>query len=271
MIRLLQLLLWSRFRLSTLACCLLCSNVFAAKNIPYDWLGEWAVVQVAVDLADQPHWRYEPDDPRLMGRILKIGLNGYVSFNFGREDCNQLKWLEDSPSTLQLLIRRGFSIPSLSGSARNVLLRDFNLGISDRKFMVFRVLCSDEGNARNGKHYWADGWFVGINKNMLLIAYGGDTILRLVRQQAEQPYLATNSCDNPKNITEQVICNSLPLAGFDRSVKMAFHRSLKRRSQEQTLLQTEQNEWIKQRNQCQVDISCLEESMRDRIDMLMQD
>lgn len=79
------------------------------------------------------------------------------------------------------------------------------------------------------------------------------------------------SCQGILSPTELAICDSPALAGFDRSVAAAYKRSLRRRTDNREDVIAEQRNWLKTRDSCKMEASCLEDRMRERIDALMQD
>lgn len=239
-----------------------------ADTTPHPFLGSWEVAQVAVDLADQPHWRYEPNDPRIVGRIMTISANGSISFNYGRELCDRVNWIAEGKTKLSTLLGKTFPRPPHPGSATAPTLKDFDLRIENTTVTPYRLICQSTSRSNGKRQYWGDARFIPLSLEKILVLYDGDTILLLQSPPAAAP---SYRCSGKLSATETAICNSAALAGYDRSVAAAFRRGLQRRESERELLQKEQQDWLQERNRCMSDHPCIEKRMRERVDDLMQD
>ena len=67
----------------------------AASGPPGDLIGTWEVVHVAVNLADQPHWKHRPEDPSLIGRELVIGADQIRFADFKEAHCEPATWKQN--------------------------------------------------------------------------------------------------------------------------------------------------------------------------------
>jgi uncharacterized protein YecT (DUF1311 family) len=250
---------------------LLISRVCVAGTTPPELLGTWEVTQVALDTKDQPHWRYEPNDPRILGRILVLEADGAIKFNFGREVCDHVDWASGSTMTLSALIGNSFPRPPHVGLTRNPTPQDFDLKLGVQTITPLSAVCSNADGSREKGIKWGNAWFVSVASEKLVVGYDGDTVLVLARVAPASPAKPSFSCKGSLDATETAICGSVVLAGYDRSVAAAYKRSRKRRETEQESVQDEQRQWVKERNRCGSDAACLEDRMRERIDALMQD
>lgn len=250
---------------------LIATQVGAAATTPLELQGTWEVTQVALDTKDQPHWRYEPNDPRILGRSLRLGADGEIVFNFQRELCDRVVWSSAPRSTLGVLIGKSFPRPPRAGLQRSPTLPDFELKFPDQTVTPFSAVCAGADASKGKAARWADAWFVSFGSEKLLVGYDSDTILVLVKTKVGAPTKPSFSCSGTLNVTESAICSSAALAGYDRSVAAAYKRSLKRRETESEIVKEEQRQWVTVRNNCKSDTSCLENQMRERLDVLMQD
>jgi uncharacterized protein YecT (DUF1311 family) len=243
----------------------------AVAAAPNELQGSWEVTQVAVDTLDQPHWGYEPDDPRVLGRILVLGADGSIDFNLGREACARVEWRSEGQTMLSTLVAKTYSRPARKDLKRSPSLEDFGLHLADRSVAPWRAVCPAAGSAKAPAILWANAWFVRLDGQQLAVGYQSNLLLILTRAQIAPPYRPSFACTGALNVTEAAICNSLSLAGLDRSVHAAYQRSLKRRAEEKSAVIEEQRQWIKARNQCGADSGCIEDRMSERIELLMQD
>src|SRR4051812_47221608 len=80
--------------------------VAAAKTSgppPADLVGTWEVAHVAVNMANQQHWDYRPEDPSLIGRELVVG-NDQIRFaDFRENHCEPASWKRESWTWKQLV------------------------------------------------------------------------------------------------------------------------------------------------------------------------
>src|SRR3954451_9014877 len=73
--------------------------VAAGKTVeppPAELVGTWEVAHVAVNMADQPHWNYRPEDPSLIGRELVVGADQVRFADFNGTHCEPGTWKRES-------------------------------------------------------------------------------------------------------------------------------------------------------------------------------
>jgi uncharacterized protein YecT (DUF1311 family) len=242
-----------------------CITTYAAEPLAFQ--GAWLVEKVVVDLKDQPHWHYFPDDPRLLGRVLKFDSGVRLEFNFGKNGCDRPEWATRPATTLSALIGKTFPRPQASSPSVRPTLQDFELTEFEQTVTPHVAICRDGTKLSN---WGGTPWLASLRASRLLMAYGGDTLLLLRKLSLEQPVAPSFACKGLLNATEKSLCSSHALAGYDRSVAAAYKRSLARRLDERIQLEKEQREWLANRNTCQGDAECLEEKMAERVDWLMQ-
>jgi uncharacterized protein len=100
-----------------------------------------------------------------------------------------------------------------------------------------------------------------------------DTLLTLTRLPASALPNPSFECKAAISKAERTICSSFQLAGFDRSVSLAYHRALTDvqssgdTSRRQELVQS-QVQWLKMRNNCERNEMCLSNAMSARLQEL---
>lgn len=236
--------------------------VLASSPLPLQ--GRWEVVQVAVDHRDQPHWLYVPDDPRLLGRQLDIGSGG-IRFDDDSRPCLKPATTALRADTLQHFIGARYPRPAAFGTPVRPTLMDFGLKLADAPVKPLQVACTPDDAP------WSRAWFVALSDDRLLTNYDNNGyVLVLRRRGTRDPVQASFACAKARGATEQAICASATLAGYDRSVAAAYRFALQRASDEAAAIRQEQRDWIAARNACGDDADCLGKSMRERIEQLMQ-
>lgn len=239
-----------------------------SENGPSDIIGTWDVVHVAVDPSDQPHWLYYPDDPRLLGRTLLI-THSEASLNDGARSCLEVEWSAETTDP-NLLVASSFPRTSNVGTPPAVSLKDLGLADEVKPVQVVRATCRYKGQVVNVRP-WSSTWFVRQNSRNLLMRYGTSALLVFQLRAPDQPYKPSFDCQGELNSSEHAICQHLELAAFDRSVAAAYGRAKSLRPGELARLRLEQTKWVAERNSCAADAACLLKTMRERVQLLMQE
>jgi uncharacterized protein YecT (DUF1311 family) len=81
---------------------------------------------------------------------------------------------------------------------------------------------------------------------------------------------ASFACGKARSVVEQAICASPTLAGYDRSVAAAYRRALGLAGDDVGAVKQAQLEWLRSRDACGANAECLDQTMRERVDQLMQ-
>jgi uncharacterized protein YecT (DUF1311 family) len=257
--------------LALLAGALAAAQARAAGAPPAALQGAWEVTQVGVDENDQPHWRYEPDDPRLVGRALEVGAHGELSFDFGKSPCQAVDWMPRAPATLSALVGKTFPRPPGADLPRQPALNDFGLKLADRKVVAIDANCAAAKKAGDAPTRWNRAWFASLGADRMVLAYGGDLLLVLSRVDRAAAARASFSCAAAGTPTEKAICGSRALAGYDRSLAAAWQRGLHRHDDDKAAYEQAQRDWLATRNACGGDAACLSDRLQERLDVLMQD
>ena len=249
---------------SGLLVALVASQAHATATPPAALQGDWEVTQVGVDENDQPHWRYEPGDPRLVGRALAIGAHGELSFDFGKSPCERVDWVARPPAKLSALVGKTFARPPGGVLPQAPALADFGLPLDDRQVVALDADCP--GAAR-----WNRAWFASLGADRMAVAYDGDLLLVLSRVRRGAAPVASFACSAAGTPTEKAICGSRALAGYDRSLAAAYRRGLKRHDDDKPAYEKAQRDWLATRNACGADAACISDRLQERLDVLMQD
>ncbi|MEO6817108.1 MAG: lysozyme inhibitor LprI family protein [Edaphobacter sp.] len=235
-----------------------------AAEAPASLMGTWDVIQVAVDASDQPHWLYQPNDPRLLGRELEVS-SSEISLNDNSRTCMKPVWGASGKIALHALIGKSFKRPPHFGTAPYPSLADFGLKLKDSLVTQRHVRCTPADTD------WGQSWFVSPTPDTLLTNYAAGVVLVLQRRSPQSEIKPSFSCAKAQGASERAICTSAALAGYDRSVTAAYHRARNRADDKGDDLKREQEAWIKQRDACGPDVDCLAKKMHQRVDELMQD
>ena len=247
---------------SIIGCCTVMQAATAAT--PATLRGRWEVIQVAVDHQDQPHWQYFPDDPRLLGRQLVIDDAG-IRLDDGSRTCGAPAFTALPADQLQHFIGTRFPRPASFEMPTQPTLADFGIRLADLSITPLQVHCTP------GQSPWNGAWLVPTPGNRLLTNDDGSgEVLVLRKENAHPPIHASFACAKARNPAERTICASATLAGYDRSVAAAYRFALRRSSDDASSLRKAQRKWIESRDACGTDANCLVDSMRNRIDQLMQ-
>jgi uncharacterized protein YecT (DUF1311 family) len=230
--------------------------------------GTWEVVQVAVDSADQPHWLYRPDDPRLLGRELSID-GERVRFNYRTDDCKPAGWKTRNTSWGQLLAE-SFRRPESAELPRSPKPSDFGSKLAGSAPVAVQSLKCIRSDPK-GPVPWADAWFVLQGRDTLAMRLDGSALLMLARRTAGEKPKASFDCARATSPTEKTLCSQTGLAGLDRSVDAAWQGALERQPGDWSRLHDEQTAWLVTRDRCGTDAACLEEQLLQRIDQLVQE
>lgn len=236
----------------------------ASAASPSSLQGRWEVVQVAVDHRDQMHWLYVPDDPRLLGRQLDIDSGG-IRLDDGSRPCLDPAMTALRVGTLQRFIGERYPRPAAFGTPARPTLADFGLELADAPVAPLQVACTP------GDSPWNGAWWVAISADRLLTNYDNNGYVLVLRRSGERdPVRASFACARARGATEQAICASATLAGYDRSVAAAYRFALQRAGDEAAAIRQEQRGWIVTRDACGADAGCLGQRMRERVEQLMQ-
>lgn len=248
-------------------------DVFASAQSTHDsaskaLIGVWDVAYVGVDARDQAHWFYRKDDPRLLGRELVITAQS-LTINDGSQPCLNPNWTMKSTSWKEL-IGKSFERSQSHGISTQPTPDDFGIKKSnDQRVDVYWPSCEKNKNKRVPAP-WNETWFAYDGKT-LTMKVSTTALLSLRKRSVTEKPKSSFPCDKAQNPAERQICKSISLSALDRSVSSAWHIAMNKHQKNLSKLRTEQAAWLKERDACGEDASCLEREMLERVDALMQE
>jgi hypothetical protein len=223
-----------------------------------EMFGTWEVEKVAVDARDKPHWEFKPDDPQLMGRELAID-GERIHFDTGHQiSCKPANWLKHSTDWKSLFGVSLFRSPSSGRAEPTPADYGFKVLPGQRPVIAYSF-CTP---ARAGNRWVMGPWLVAFGSNRIMLHLDNQTMLVLARRPPDATPRASFACSKAASPTEKAICGSFTLAGWDRSVALAWRYATENGAD--PALREEQKEWLRTRDACGADATCLEKQMRDR-------
>jgi uncharacterized protein YecT (DUF1311 family) len=130
-------------------------------------------------------------------------------------------------------------------------------------------LCPSSG--RKASRFPADHWVVPQEPDRLALHYDNQVLLLLQRRPAGAKPTASFDCAKAATATEKTICGSFDLASWDRSVALAFRRSLERQTPpKQAELRQGQKAWLRKRDACGSKVECIDDEQWRRVGELVQ-
>jgi uncharacterized protein YecT (DUF1311 family) len=236
--------------------------VVPENALPVTFHGIWDVVHVTVDRNDQQHWLYNPDDPRLLGRELSIDGKSIAQ---GDTRCIQGRWASKS-TRWSALFGKTFKRPQSAHLPTTPLPSDFDLASKPSQVTdAYALNCK----VPQGDSPWRDGWLTMLSSDKLVITYEGVALLFLARRSGTAKPSPSFDCAKASNPVELAICKSIPLSAWDRSVAAAWEKTLAAADPDDVhQLKAAQKMWIKKRNECSQDATCIETAMQERTEEL---
>lgn len=226
--------------------------------------GTWDVVRVSVDPADQPRWTWRPDDPRLLGRVLRVE-GAVLAFDTDAR-CSVQRWTQRA-TTLGVLLRAAYPRPPAQGRAAAPSTAEMGLREGDgRAVTELRPSCRPEPDGRVAAP-WDEAWLVRLDDDRLLLRHD-QALLHLARRSAQALPRPSFDCTKAATPAERTICADVDLAAWDRSLALAWKTARQRRPDDATL-GTAQSAWLQERGRCGTDRDCLRTRMQERVDELL--
>jgi len=225
----------------------------APEGPPADLIGTWEVVHVAVDMADQPHWKHRPEDPSLIGRELVIGAEQVRFADFRETHCEPASWKRES-WTWKNLVDNVFLGPKSTATPA-----DWRVKAPAKGKMVVHVPCGQSETWQRAS------WLVTVGPDLAIMELDPETVLFLARRKSDAKPKPSFSCAKASTASEKAICDSFVLSAWDRSVALAWQKA-----QEAGINDSidEQKAWLKTRDACAADAVCLEAAMKQRANKL---
>ncbi len=229
--------------------------------------GTWDVVRVAVDPADQPRWTWRPEDPRLLGRELRVEREA-LRFDGDESVCDRPQWSAKT-QPLAALLKESFPRPPAPGRAAAPGAAEMGLAGSPASLQVQRPACRPDAGGRVTAP-WDSAWLAQPAPGRLLLRHD-QALLQLARRDAAAAPKPSFPCSAAASATEKALCADVALAAWDRSVAQALREARARRPGDAERLRTEQRAWLQERDRCGADRACLHARMQERVDALVQE
>jgi uncharacterized protein YecT (DUF1311 family) len=145
------------------------------------------------------------------------------------------------------------------------LNQHFGLKLSPSAKTIAYSFCSEPG-----EHFPGTTWAVAIGPDMLLVRDGWQVLLVMKRRPANARPSPSFDCSRSTNPTEMTVCKSFPLAAWDRSVALALKELTEGDPEHSEEVKKSQAQWIRKRNACGTDEKCIDASLEDRVEVLME-
>jgi hypothetical protein len=236
----------------------------ADAGLPPALAGAWEVEGVAVDRADQPHWRVRPDEPELMGRELVIDAD-HVQFNGGKTpNCKPAGWKRHA-TTWGTLVAGSQLRGGSPGVETDPAPADYGLKVGRKAGVTVYSFCGSPPDPKhpvvNASGWMMEPWLAPQGADRAIMHLDESTLLVLTRRKRDARPQASFPCGRAASVTEKAICASFTLAAWDRSVALAWRRASEGAAPGPA---TGQKEWLRTRDACGADPRCLEEKMSSR-------
>jgi hypothetical protein len=225
--------------------------VAAAKTAeppPAELVGTWEVAHVAVNMADQPHWKYRPEDPTLIGRELVLRTDQIRFTDFREYHCEPATWKRESGTWKQLVD------DVFLGPTARTTPAEWRVKSAQKGKLAVHVPCGQSSTWRQ------PSWFLPVGPDRAILELDTETVLFLVRRKADAKPTPSFSCAKASTPTEKTICDSFVLAGWDRSVSLAWKRAQEFGYDSMD----DQQSFLRTRDKCGGDAACLERAMAQR-------
>ncbi|WP_293369887.1 lysozyme inhibitor LprI family protein [Nevskia sp.] len=239
------------------------------SDLPVQWLGDWQVSSVHIDGETSRRLGYQQDDPRLVGRRVRVTA---TEITFGTPEHDRCR----EPRVRRETLEAGVLIASNLPGSKARTPADFGLPFPDSaRLNVVWVSCSAGSAGPEGDPAAAasDWWFQS-GAQLYLRGYDG-TILALSSVPEGTRAQPSFDCAKARSPTEQALCGSAELAAYDRSIATAFASRLQflaeieDRAGAETL-RIAQRAWLTARDACGTRSDCLTREMEARLEALAE-
>jgi hypothetical protein len=254
------MIFWLRWLVVPVA--LMAAQGLARSAPPLGMIGTWDVAHVAVDGQDTIHQAYDQDDPRLMAGILVID-DRRVKLEPGDMSCQKVPWTPH-PITWQALIAGAFPRPRMGGRSSKPTPDDFGLKLSPSAQTTAYSICHEAKT-----HFPTDTWAATSEPDVLLVRYDPQVLLVLKRRPPNARPSPSFDCARTTGSTEMTICDSFPLAAWDRSVALALKQVSQMFPERSDELKRSQGQWTRERNACGTSAKCIDDSLQNRVAALV--
>jgi uncharacterized protein YecT (DUF1311 family) len=227
-------------------------------------MGNWQIAKVSINNQAQRTLEYQHDDDRLVGRFVTVSPASIVADLPGGVNCQ-------SPVFSQHDKKMNDWITDVFGQGDDASAENYRLGIAGTEnAKISTVECKTGAFTTGDSDHNADFVFV---ENKVFLNWTDGTLLTLMPADENAKPVASFNCDKAESDTEKAICGNRTLASLDTSVSRSYswyrQEAARLDNRElQTKLVTQQKAWLKQRNACASDATCLQKSMQNRLESL---
>ena len=247
-----------------------------AAGLPAALIGQWQVAEVHINTFVSSSENYHWNDGRLRWRIFHFSnqqITDDTSYGNDTDECDAPQASIARMSLQKLMsgsLAHGYGdAPDAQPSPEAYKLP----AEPDQQVEVISIRCKDGlwqsdlgvGDGVKG------AWMYLAPGGQLILRWGDETILVLDRLPAEAKPQPSFDCAKASSPAEKTICSSLQLASFDRSVAWSYkvaRDDIKDTDDSPVKLAAEQRAWLRKRDTCGADASCLLKTMEQRLDEL---
>jgi hypothetical protein len=254
--------------LLTFVLCLLASTDLYAAEILHKIIGRWQVIKVQINSSASRRTGYRFNDPRLLGRFFIFSHQKVTNDTPEASNCIGPKMLMKSTNVVNLI---GGSMSGYGYPARRSKPEDYGIETKSTGMVeLISISC--------GARIWESGlgaddgpngaWIFFSPKGTLIVRWYDETILTLQKLNANVEPDPSFSCSAAKLLAERVICRSVELASFDRSVADTYEQlKIQNRpnaSKIKELIESQQQS-IRRRNDCKSNEICIKKLLENRL------
>lgn len=246
----------------------------APSAIPEELLGQWEVREVHLNTTSGRTFHYGWNSPSLRWRIFSFE-KSHISNNTPEKSipCNApIADVEFKNVSKMLNTLLGYDEHADQSAAEH-----YKLEIPEHINAKFiKINCSDGAwngaifSAKNTNEHFSNGaWLFFLKEDEIALRWYDQTLLILKKIHLNTKPTPSFPCEKARLNAEIAICKSHELAGLDKGVAAAYNTLLSFTKNETpndvSRVRHEQNEWLKVRNSCGADTSCLSKSMEQRV------
>jgi uncharacterized protein YecT (DUF1311 family) len=246
-----------------------------AAGLPKALLGRWQVAEVHINSYASFKTNYGWNDARLRWRIFNFS---DAELSDDTSDSSPCAAPAASVTRMPLLKLMDGSLGHLAGGDNDPYSRPtpaaYELKAApNQQVDVISITCKDElyqGDLGTGNGVMG-AWMYQTPAGELVIRWRDETLLVLDRLPADAKPQPSFDCAKASSPAEKTICSSLQLASFDRSVAWSYkvaRDDIKDTDDSPVKLAAEQRAWLRKRDTCGADASCLLKTMEQRLDEL---
>ncbi|AER32189.1 MULTISPECIES: lysozyme inhibitor LprI family protein [Pantoea] len=249
------------------------TSCHANGNIESDTNGQWVVKNVYVNSNNASRPDIISDDPNLVGRIINFDKKGISGSILVAKGCDSPSYNKKESVTAGQLLNLTAGEDEKSN---NNLASDYGLPLSAKDpVSAYEVTCKSGMFGPSGEK--VGNWIIEKNNNELLTNWNSQTYLLLKKLPSNPKPAPSFDCAKASSDTEKAICSNVELSGWDKSVAQAYSIAVKQIKSidvdvkdKLATLRSAQSNWIKKRNECGGDASCLSEKMQSRVSELVE-